>query len=349
MLITDFFDARELAKLRLFVPKTREEYLHHLQTVYNLKLHTEFPLIVHLETTNYCNQKCIMCCHSTMKRKPMMIDPALAKKSIHECAEKPPWFLHFFFFGEPFINEHTIEYMIYAKKIGVPRVSVTTNFTLIKEEEIKQIVDNSIDSIHISFEGLDQESYKRIRKTNHYDTVLKNIEFLLNYKAKQGCDKPWVAITYVQTTERDSELKEFKKKWQQKVNDVHISPQFEYRNGSLNGSRRQEISKYQQGRADGSIMYDDPSYRVPCRQLWARLVVLSNGELVPCSQNIDGELSLGNIKDISMHQAWTGKEMADLRMQHISGNYYGKRGKACKVCTDWDWSGKVDERPEKTK
>lgn len=339
--------ANELALLRKFIPTTREEYLQHAQAVYNLKLHTDFPLVVHIETTNYCNQKCIMCCHPTMKRKPIHINEELAKKALIECAKMQPWFVHFFFFGEPFINKQTLELMKFAKNVGVKRVSVTSNFTLITKSEIEELVNSKIDSVHISFDGLDRESYKKIRKTDHYQTVIDNINYLIEYKEKTKKIEPWISLTYVRTTESDEQINEYIETWKSKVNDLHISPQFEYRNGSDNGERRQEIALSQLGRNDGDIMFYKDTDRVPCRQLWTRMVVLSNGELVPCSQNIDGELSLGNIKDMTLHEAWTSEEMTNLRMQHISNKFCGSKGKVCNVCTDWDWSGKFENRPNK--
>ena len=343
----DFLKADDLSQLRKFSPSSRDEYLNHVQAIYNLKLHTDFPLVVHVETTNYCNQKCIMCCHPTMKRKPVHISDVLAKKALDECAKMNVWFVHFFFFGEPFINKNTLELMKYAKKVVVRQVSVTSNMTLISKKEIEELVDSKIDSIHVSIDGHDRESYKRIRKTDHYDKVVENLDYLLEYKKKTNSTLPWTSVTFVRSDQSDEEVEIFKNQWSNKVNDLHISPQFEYRNGSENGERRQEIGETQVGRNDENIMFYKEEDRVPCRQLWTRLVVLSNGELVPCSQNIDGELSLGNVKDISLHEAWTGNEMADLRMQHISNSFCGTRGNACKNCTDWDWSGKFEKRPVK--
>jgi len=73
-------------------------------------------------------------------------------------------------------------------------------------------------------------------------------------------------------------------------------------------------------------------------------VVLSNGELVPCSQNIDGELSLGNIKDMTIVEAWQGEKMLDLRAQHLTNRI--PKDCVCSSCIDWDWSGRVDDRPK---
>ena len=335
--ISDFLTADFFAKLSSFSPSTREEYLAHMQLVYNLKLNTKFPLVVHVETTNSCNQKCIMCQHPSMTRKKQNISPELAYKAIDESIKEKAWFLHFFFFGEPFLNKKTLEYMKYARDKGMENISLTTNFTTISENEIEKLVDYEINSVHISFEGLNRDLYKKIRKTDHYDKVISNIQTLIEYKKKKNSLKPWIALTYVRTIETDEEINQFKNTWGDLVNDIHISPQFDYLG-------RAEIIEYQEAVNSEGILNRDIESRQACRQLWLRMVVLSNGDLVPCSQNMDGELSVGNIKDISIAEAWNNHEMNDLRIQHLANQY--KDDCICKNCIDWDWSGKIDDRPK---
>jgi radical SAM protein with 4Fe4S-binding SPASM domain len=335
--ISDFLTVDRLSALDAFIPKNRPEYLEYSQAAYNLKLNSKTPTTVHIETTNVCNQRCYMCCYPDMKRKKMHMEDSLAYKAIDECSAIGVYALHFFFFGEPFANNKTIEYMKYAKDKGFPLVTTTTNFTLINTETIKKLVDYQIDSIHISFEGLDQERYKKIRGTDDYVRVLSNINQLIEYKQMKKSQKPWISLTYVRTTETDSEINEFKSRWQNKINDMHISPQFDYLG-------RAEIRKGQEQVNSEGIMERTSENRLPCRQLWLRLVVLSNGELVPCSQNMDGDLSVGNIKNTTIAKAWSGPRMMALRAQHLTNDY--GTNKTCNNCIDWDWSGRFPNRPQ---
>ncbi|MDD4679892.1 MAG: radical SAM/SPASM domain-containing protein [Clostridia bacterium] len=334
--ITNLLTADRFVDIRNFIPRTRADYLAYVQAVYNLKLSTGFPSTVHIEPTNYCNQSCYMCVHPSSEREKKNIDEYIAIKAIDECAAIGVYAIHFFFFGEPFLNKKTIEYMRYAKEKKIPLVSTTTNFTVINDEEIFKLVDYKIDSVHISFEGLNRERYCQIRGTDHYDTVTKNLNKLIAYKEEKRSEKPWIALTYVRTTETDSEIDEYKNTWQDIVNDIHVSPQFYY-------FGRAKIAKEKYSINSGNIMRRNEEHRVPCRQLWLRLVLLSNGNLVPCSQNVDGELSIGNYEEISIADAWTGEKMAKLRMQHLSGLF--NNDCICKDCIDWDWSGKFDNRP----
>lgn len=328
------FEFRDLAE---FVPKTREEYQNINQIAYNLKLNTLLPTTVHIEPTNKCNQTCVMCVHPDMKRDVTFVDDDVALKAIDECARFGIYSVHFFFFGEPFMNRKTVEYIKIAKQKGIPMVSVTTNLTTIKDAEIEQLVTSGLNSIHISFEGLDRETYKRIRGTDSYERVLRNMDRLHHYKQKHRSESPWISLTYVRTEEVDEQIEAFKSTWQDRVNSIHVSPQFDY-------IGRAPIRKTQGDPNSESILDRNKEERLPCRQLWLRLVVLSNGELVPCSQNIDGELSIGNIKDMTIAEAWQGDKMLELRAQHLTNRIPDSC--VCSECIDWDWSGRFDNRPK---
>ncbi len=342
--ISDFLTVDELHYLKNFRPNSRDEYLEHLQNIYNLKLQTPFPLVVHIEPTNFCNYRCIMCSHSTMKRAPREIDESLVDKAINECANAPLWSLQFFFFGEPFLNKKTIEYMRMAKEKNIKNVSITTNLSVVNKKIIRKLIEYEIDSIHISFHGLNRERFYKIHQVDMYDTVLKNIHNLIEERERSGRDKPWISITYVQTTESDEEMEQFRQRWLSKVDNIHISPQLENLNGSIDGKPRTRIALEQKEANTGGVLVREKKKRVPCRQLWTKMAVLSNGDLVPCSQNIDGELAVGNIRETSIAEAWTGWKLAKLRMKHIANIF--EPGHACAPCTDWDWSGRLDNRPK---
>ena len=335
MNIHDFLTTQDMYDLARFIPKNREEYLQQAQIAYNLKLNTTVPSTVHIEPANICNQRCRMCVYPDMKRSKQLIDTGLALKAIDECAEIGVYAVHFFFFGEPFANKNTLEYMKYAKNKGIPLVSTTTNFTLVGEKEIEQLVDYQVDSVHVSFHGLNRERYMAIHGVDEFEKARGNILALLCERERRHSAKPWVSLTYVRTDESDDDIRRFKEEWGRRVNDIHISPQFDYLG-------RAPIRRDQQAVNSEGILDRDPEHRLPCRQLWLRLVVLSNGELVPCSQNIDGELSVGNLQVTTLREAWNGKRMLQLRAQHLTNSF--EAGCICRNCMDWDWSGKVDKR-----
>jgi len=336
MNINDFLTTSDFIGFRDFIPRNRDEYLQYAQIAYNLKLNTSVPTTVHIEPTNICNQQCCMCSYPDMKRDKKNIDDVLAYKAIDECAALGVYAVHFFFFGEPFANKKTQGFMKYAKQKNIPIVSVTTNGALLTDEDLIGLIDAGIDSIHFSFEGISREKYQQIRGKDDFDTVKENIHKLLQYKKQFISSKPWVALTYARTNESNEEIESFIESWKNLVNDIHISPQLDNYGRTAIGREKSKINS-------GGLLDRNIQNRLPCRQLWMRLCVLSNGELVPCAQNIDGELSLGNLKDMTIAEAWKSQKLRRLRARHIMNTLDEEL--VCKNCIDWDWSGKVDNRP----
>ena len=59
-------------------------------------------------------------------------------------------------------------------------------------------------------------------------------------------------------------------------------------------------------------------------------MIRSNGEVCPCCAFFSEELTLGNLKDHTIHELWNSKEMRDLRDIHKTGNW--KENEWCKKC-----------------
>ena len=71
-----------------------------------------FPPQIVLETTAFCNQKCIHCAHKTMMRKKGNMDMSLFKKIIEEIADKDKgaevWMT---FYGEALLLRYKLHYI----------------------------------------------------------------------------------------------------------------------------------------------------------------------------------------------------------------------------------------------
>ena len=62
--------------------------------------------------------------------------------------------------------------------------------------------------------------------------------------------------------------------------------------------------------------------------------------LSSCCAFFSTELSLGNVKDKTIHELWNGDEMRDLRQLHKNGNY--AENSWCKKCVNVMSCGHTD-------
>jgi radical SAM protein with 4Fe4S-binding SPASM domain len=74
----------------------------------------------------------------------------------------------------------------------------------------------------------------------------------------------------------------------------------------------------------------DSSAFKPCTFLWYSLTVLWDGRVLPCPQDTDGKLALGNVNDASLASIWEGDSLRRLREKMKSGDWQDLV--PCKTC-----------------
>ena len=58
-----------------------------------------------------------------------------------------------------------------------------------------------------------------------------------------------------------------------------------------------------------------------CEFPWTSLTVMADGSVVPCTQDYDTEISLGNVNEQTLEEAWNGESYKNLRRMHITGEF----------------------------
>jgi radical SAM protein with 4Fe4S-binding SPASM domain len=75
--------------------------------------------------------------------------------------------------------------------------------------------------------------------------------------------------------------------------------------------------------------------RKPCRRIIDTLNVLSNGDIVPCCIDFEGEMAMGNMYEKSAAQIWNGKKFRNFRKMHEEGKW--SQIDLCRDCITWEW------------
>lgn len=130
------------------------------------------PDYLQIETTSYCNAKCIMCSHYFSNNKGAqhlkqdtlehMVDAIQLSSTISLNG-----------MGEPFVSPSVCDQIDYYTKFG-NRIVTNTNMSVLNDRIIAQI-NTSFDWLEISIDGASREMYESIRKNLRYDTLKDNL------------------------------------------------------------------------------------------------------------------------------------------------------------------------------
>ena len=261
----------------------------------------EYPIHVDIETTTLCNLRCKMCFQSFDPPKPTTMDKSLVKKIIDEISGKV-YSMKFQYRGEPLTDANMCEYIHYAKRKGITEVMINTNANLLTPGKAQEIIDSGLDKLICSVEGSNADVYNETRIGGNFDRVVGNIKGLIKLRNSLGYAKPIVRVQMVKTESNSTDVKKFLKFWGKIVDEVAVEDELDY---------RAEME-------DRTVLED-----WACPQLYQRLVVLADGDIVPCCRAIHGgtgkQVVLGNVKSISIKDAWDGLQQKAIRHYNETG------------------------------
>jgi len=312
-----------------------EDIIAELETLRN-----KSPYIYNIETTNYCNMKCVMCPRTMyMTRKNIWIEDELFEKltdrvKIHdqknienfwkwleseykqpvkEISENGFYFsivsrhLVLHGFGEPFLDKKLIKRIELCTKKNIPTYFSCTPATM-TVEKAEKAMEAGLGVLKFSLDAMDERKIQKIRgkKANFLVSINKILE-ILEIKKKKNLKTLLVpCMIDLATTQHDKEMhNDFLKFWSDKEVFAYIKSQ--------DNRWLYENDKDLKSKSHYSKQY--------CEYPWLSVTVMADGKVVPCTQVSNNEIVLGNINENSLEEIWNGDKYQELRRMHVSGKF----------------------------
>lgn len=298
------------------------------------------PRVFNLETTNYCNMTCVMCPRTTlMTRKNIWIDDSMFERVVdqikpwatadledfwafvrdrHNVRFEQPDENAFYFhvvsrclilhgYGEPLLDKKIVQRVKACSDRGVPTYfsCVPANISV---ERCQEVMEAGLTVLKFSMDGLTDELQKKVRGkrnnfTQAYDTILR----ILELKAEKGY--PTLIVPTMIALADDEEARamhrQFLELWAGR--DV-----FAYVKSQDNRWYFEEDQKLE-NRSHYESQY--------CEFPWTSLTVMADGNVVPCTQDYDVEMVLGNVMEQTLEEIWNGERYQRLREWHVTGEF----------------------------
>lgn len=284
---------------------------------------------IFIEVTTYCNFRCDFCPITLTSRKSQHLDFELLTTVVDEIAKNDITdSIAFHLLGEPLLYPHIFEAVHHARKNGL-RTEITTNGSLLTEDRVRRLIDVGLNKLTISlqqfgetahqarrapikFDHYYQRILKAIRLFNTYDSQTEVAVMLMNNATKRVLD---VDIPMRMSWNRNS----FEEDLTTLIQDVYAAVGIE--GGASHDQVCAAVRKLSSSRAflyrvnDRTLIVIRPfldwgnaftkrkvypSKFGFCGLAFSSLSILSDGEVMICCVDYDGETSLGNISDDSL-------------------------------------------------
>lgn len=286
------------------------------------------PEVFAIESTNYCNLKCVMCPRGEpdiMDRALGTMGDALFRRIVDETEyfTDPCWF---HWFGEPLMHPGLFGQIEYAKSAGVPSLAISTNATLLHRSNATAILDSKLDRILIAFDGARKETYEAVRKSStfSFEQVRANIEEFLALRAARKQRTPHVILSIIVMEDTKDELREFGDFWKARGADEILFKPFVTWGGQTTDFVHLAASEERD-------LLQSHLRAHPCRFLWESVVVAWDGRVVPCCFDYNATMVMGNLNTQSLGDIWNSEAYVRLRREELEGKNVQP---LCRNCAD---------------
>lgn len=285
-----------------------------------------FPETLQLDVTERCNLRCVMCPTGSRIAKGKHIDTAAALAIIDEAVGLGVKNVGLYMTGEPLLHPDIALMAERAKGLGC-YVYITTNGLLLTEAMADTLIQIGVDSVKFSVDAANAADYAAVRRGGNFDTLLRNMTMMREKVDAAGSSMRLSAGFVVMSANFTEEKKEA---FRSRFSGIVHATWFTFMNtlgvDNPDKSAQQKAAERRDGEAAA------PGGEHVCPQLWNRLVISADLELVACCADFSGALVYGRYEPGNLASVWNGEKMKEWRRGFLEGTLPDS---ICRECTSW--------------
>jgi MoaA/NifB/PqqE/SkfB family radical SAM enzyme len=239
---------------------------------------------------------------------------------VDEAARYPGCALRLTGWGEPLLHPRAGEFAALIKKAGLP-LKIYTNGLALTPKLMDVFIENEVDDLQFSMQGLTPAQYEFNRKKSDYKKLLANIEMA---SARRGArSRPFLSIL---TSVLASEAKEADP---EAFMDDFLTLADK---AAVDLTNLNFVSGVE--RVKPFLEKQSPSLtRGLCVDVFLAMEIKYDGLIQFCGQDADSlpEHSLGRVGEISLHEAWHSPKMNEQR-DRVGRNMGHESMRVCRHC-----------------
>jgi len=251
---------------------------------------------VRIETTNFCNGKCIICPRDRMTRQKTTMDYNHFCTLVLEAYELGAELISPFGYGEPLMDDRIEDKIAFCSRLGL-ETFITTNASLLTLDRTRKLLDSGLSHIRFSAHGI-FNNYEKVHGLK-WDTFERNIFNFIKVRRNLSCKADVTVIPM--HGETVDEILHF---WKGKIDDIEI---------------------WRPHGWGGKLQYRKSKEKIPTcgRPMRGPVQIQADGTVIPCCFLTDSEIVLGDTYKNSILEILGGDEYRELRRKHKEGELEG--------------------------
>ncbi len=278
------------------------------------------PSVFVVEPTSRCNIQCIMCPNHQLSPEDLgdmtLENARRIAASIGPTAE----LVMCYFMGEPLLHPQLDELLRIMREEVRGKLVLSSNLTKMDDHTIDSLLRRDVDVVICCIDRWEKTAYERIRIGASFDESVRSAEQLL--RCRGNAERPMVIVKGLGIRMTAEEEEAFKSYWRSR-GAVPLVGWVSTWAGQFPALARLSVH---------GAPYDRHK-RVPCADLWFKMVVNWKGDVLLCCHNWSYSFSLGNVVEQGVDQVWHSLQLQQLRASHLQGQFAVNT--LCEHCREW--------------
>lgn len=279
------------------------------------------PYNVEIECSSLCNARCVYCAHSTehgLYEGNMTME--LFRKILHDMKAFPRKVkkCNLFGFGESLMHPQFPQMVKETKDAGVAEaVEFTTNGMLFTQEKIDAILAAGIDTIRISLQGIDRETYEKTCGVPlDFHKFIMNLTYLFQ---NRGGVKVRMKIADTALKGIPDGEERFRALFGPIADSIYIEHILPIYAGVDYDGIDESIRKDVQ---NGRMHVKQTVVHKVCHRPFYRLRVCADGRVTAMCCDATRDVLFGNIQDASLLDIWNGRTRTSFLKMQLEGKRF---------------------------
>lgn len=297
-----------------------------------------FPKFFQIETTRICNARCPFCAIDQWDKSVPMMSDKLFEKIVTEMADYKDWieFVAVQRAGEPLLDKKIVERVRALKEIGIKRVSLSTNASMLTEQKSTALLEAGLDEMMLSIDSIDKDTYQKMRVGLDFETVIQNIRTFFRVRNRI---KPDVVVRVRGVSFHridDSGHRTEMNRWERFWDELKRPHDRIYLKRAHNWGNQVEWK--------GHTPVYEAVYH-PCILPWSTMHVTAMGKVPLCPQDYDAKMNIGDVNVHPIAEIWKNENWRRIRELHKTGQR--NQISFCQGCKLFDLENSLEKWQEK--
>ncbi len=301
------------------------------------------PLWVVIEPVNYCNLRCPICPTGAGKlKRPKRTMGFEEFRSVIDQLKGYTDKVVLFNYGESYLNPDINRMVRYCVDAGM-YVKISTNGTLLDNPQLcEAVVKSGLQKLIFSLDGADQHTIQITRIGADFNKIISSIMMIQSAKDQLNSITPVIELQFLVMKHNEHQRSLMRDIAKNLKVDIFVEKMI-----ALNMVRSEFSSNFEKYLPKDSSMHrykrsEGNEYGIKgelvngCYLVDVMSVILSDGTVVPCCYDPEGDYNMGNIFKEEMKLIWKGRKYSQFRKAVRSNR---KSNAICSVCS----VGRCDE------